>query len=122
MAEFDRNAKARELADIAGEVPSLEVAVDEKEKDLKKALLDSMNAEHLLGLVMRRHGWLNPQVVRGTCERFIRTTYMKDLFYVGCWWWFKKKSKTLWWMFKRLHLVPSRCKYRPSYPSSCPFI
>lgn len=48
MAESDRDAKERKLSDIAGKVPSLEVAVEEKEKDLQKALLDSANTEPLL--------------------------------------------------------------------------
>lgn len=48
---------------------------------MKKALLDTANMERLLGLVMGKDGWLNPQVVRGICERFIRPTHMRDLFY-----------------------------------------
>lgn len=47
LAKSDRDAKKRELSDIAGKVPSLEVAVREKEKDLQKSLLDFANTERL---------------------------------------------------------------------------
>lgn len=69
------------MTDIAGKVPSLEAAVDKKERDLQKALLESARVERLLGLVMNKDSRLNPQLVRGICERFIRNTYMQDLFY-----------------------------------------
>lgn len=58
LAKSNRYVKEYELADIPGKVPSLDAAVDEKEKDLKK-LLDSTNAKRLLELVMSKDGWLN---------------------------------------------------------------
>lgn len=54
LAESDHYVKDRELTDIAGKVPSLEAAFDEKEKDLQKALLESTSLERLLRL--RRTG------------------------------------------------------------------
>lgn len=47
-------AKDHELIYIAGKVPFLEAAVDEKEKDLQKKLLESAGLERLIGLVMNK--------------------------------------------------------------------
>lgn len=42
LAESSHSSKKRELADIAGKVPALEKAVDEKERDLQKVLLEML--------------------------------------------------------------------------------
>lgn len=77
LAELSHKVKKSELADVAGNVLSLEVAMDEKERDLQKTLLERVGSEWLLCLVINREGYLNPHLVRGICERFIRTTHMR---------------------------------------------
>ncbi|KAI5671763.1 hypothetical protein M9H77_12127 [Catharanthus roseus] len=59
LTESDRDAKEHELSDITGKVPSLEAAVEGKEKDPQKALLNFVNKERLL--VVGKDGRLNPQ-------------------------------------------------------------
>ncbi|KAI5657140.1 hypothetical protein M9H77_25933 [Catharanthus roseus] len=76
LAESFHDAKERELANIVSKVPLLEVAADEKERDLQKKLLKCFGLQRLLGLVINREGRLNSHLVRGICERLIWTTHM----------------------------------------------
>lgn len=63
VAEPARDAKEQELADLTGKGPSLEAAMKEKEKDLKRALLRRVESECLIGL-MRRGGHLYSNLVK----------------------------------------------------------
>ncbi|KAI5664071.1 hypothetical protein M9H77_23394 [Catharanthus roseus] len=83
LAKSFHDAKERELADIASKVPSLEKVEDDKERDLQKKLLKHAGLERVLGLVINKEGCLNPYLLKGVYERFIRTTHMRTLFI--CW-------------------------------------
>lgn len=39
--------------------------------------------EHLLGLLIRKDGRLNLNLVKGICERFVCTTHILKLFIIG---------------------------------------
>lgn len=79
LAESSHDVKEREFSDAADKVPSLEAAVDEKEQDLKKALLECICLVQLLGLVINREGHFNPHLVSGIYKRFIQTTHIVNL-------------------------------------------
>lgn len=83
LVESSRDTKERELTDMAEKVPLVEVAVDEKEWDQQKALLERAGLERLLGLVINREGRLNPHHLIGICDQVrMDYQYMRTLFYL----------------------------------------
>lgn len=52
VAESTREAKKWELGELASKIPSLEVALEENEKDFQATLVEWVGVEHLLELVM----------------------------------------------------------------------
>lgn len=49
-------------------------------KRARSAKVERTGLEQFLDLVINREGCLNPHLVTGICEKFVRTTYMQSCF------------------------------------------
>lgn len=79
MAESFQDVKMLEFDEL--KLPSLEAALNDKEKDIQIAFMDQAKIEHLIGLVMDSTGLLNPILIRGVYDRFLQTTHKQSILY-----------------------------------------
>ncbi|KAI5671466.1 hypothetical protein M9H77_11830 [Catharanthus roseus] len=79
VAESSQDVKMLEFDEL--KLPSLEAALNDKEKDIQIAFMDQAEIEILIGLVMDSTGLLNPILIRGVYDRFLQTTHKQSILY-----------------------------------------